>query len=80
MKIQENCISMSEILYEVLDVNTLQELVSKPQKLIESDITDYLIYLRNQRKAAYTTTASLYLNVLRNFILLIQITISNGIF
>ena len=61
-----------------LDVNTLQELVSKPQKLIESDIKDYLIYLRNQRKIAYTTE-SLYLNVLREFFLLIQITISNGI-
>ena len=35
-----------------LDVNTLQELINKPQKLIESDIKDYLIYLRNQKKIA----------------------------
>ena len=35
-----------------LGVSTLRELVSndKPQKIIESDIKDYLIYLRNQKK------------------------------
>ena len=76
-----NCISnVLKYHLKFLDVNTLQELVNKPQKLIESDIKDYIIYLRNRRKIAYTTTASLYLNVLRNSILLIQITISNGIF
>ena len=50
-----NCISnVLKYHLKFLDVNTLQELVNKPQKLIESDIKDYIIYLRNRRKIAYT--------------------------
>ena len=50
-----------------LGVSTLRELIEgKPQKIIESDIKDYLIYLRNQKKIAYTT-ASLYLSAVRKF-------------
>ena len=51
-----------------LGVSTLRELVSndKPQKIIESDIKDYLIYLRNQKKISYTT-ASLYLSAVKKF-------------
>ena len=51
-----------------LGVNTLKELVSKdkPQKIIESDIKAYLIYLRNQKKISYVT-ASLYLTTVRKF-------------
>ena len=38
----------------------------KPQKIIEADIKDYLIYLRNQKKISYIT-ASLYLSAIRKF-------------
>ena len=33
-----------------LGVTTLRELVNKPQKIIESDIKEYLIYLRIKEK------------------------------
>jgi len=51
-----------------LGVSTLRELVveGKPQKIIESDIKEYLIYLRNQKKTSYVT-ASLYLSAVRKF-------------
>ena len=51
-----------------LGVKTLRELVSndKPQKIIESDIKEYLIYLRHQKKISYNTTA-LYLSAIRKF-------------
>ena len=49
-----------------LGVTTLRELVNKPQKIIESDIKEYLIYLRNQRKISYHS-AVLYLSPLRKF-------------
>ena len=50
-----------------LGVSTLRELIEgKPQKIIEADIKDYLIYLRNQKKIAYNT-ASLYLSAVRKF-------------
>lgn len=38
----------------------------KPQKIIEADIKDYLIYLRNQKKISYITV-SLYLSAIRKF-------------
>jgi hypothetical protein len=50
-----------------LGVNTLKELiVDKPQKIIEANIKEYLIYLRNQKKTSYVT-ASLYLSAVRKF-------------
>jgi len=51
-----------------LGIKTLRELVSKdkPQKIIESDIKEYLIHLRNQKKISYNTTA-LYLSAIRKF-------------
>ena len=50
-----------------LGVNTLRELIEgKPQRIIESDIKEYLIYLRNQKKISYNT-ASLYLSAIRKF-------------
>ncbi len=49
-----------------LGVNTLKALIDKPQKIIESDIKEYLIYLRNQKKISYIT-ASLYLSAIRKF-------------
>ena len=35
---------------KILGIKTLRELVNKPQKIIESDIKEYLVYLRNQKK------------------------------
>lgn len=50
-----------------LGVNTLKDLIDKkPQKIIESEIKAYLIYLRNQKKISYVT-ASLYLTTVRKF-------------
>jgi hypothetical protein len=50
-----------------LDVTTLRELVEdKPQKIIESDIKAYLVYLRNKKKVSYNT-AVLYLSVIKKF-------------
>ena len=36
---------------KILGIKTLRELVNKPQKIIESDIKEYLVYLRNQKKS-----------------------------
>jgi site-specific recombinase XerD len=49
-----------------LDVKTLKDLIDKPQKIIESDIKEYLIHLRNQKKISYNTV-SLYLSAIRKF-------------
>ena len=52
---------------EFLGVKTLKELVEgKQQKIIESDIKTYLMYLRNERKIAYRSTA-LYLSAIKKF-------------
>ena len=51
-----------------LGIETLRELVSrdKPQKIIESDIKDYLIHLRNKKKLPHST-AKTYLAPIRKF-------------
>lgn len=49
-----------------LNVKTLKELVDKPQKIIESDIKDYLLYLRTKKKIAHVTTKT-YLAPIRKF-------------
>jgi site-specific recombinase XerD len=50
-----------------LGINNLGELVEgKPQKIIESDIKAYLVYLRKQKKVSYNTK-SLYLAAIRKF-------------
>jgi integrase len=49
-----------------LEITTLSELVNKPQKIIESNIKEYLVYLRNQKKISYHS-AVLYLSPLRKF-------------
>jgi len=49
-----------------LGITTLRELVEKPQKIIESDIKAYLVYLRNKKKVSYNT-AVLYLSVIKKF-------------
>ncbi len=49
-----------------LGITTFNELVNKPQKIIESNIKEYLVYLRNQKKISYHS-AVLYLSPLRKF-------------
>jgi integrase len=50
-----------------LGVTTLRELVEgKPQKIIESDIKAYLVYLRNEKKISYNA-AVLYLSAIKKF-------------
>lgn len=60
--------SMTTLKYYMnfLGVTTLRELVEKPQKIIESDIKAYLVYLRNKKKVSYNT-AVLYLSVIKKF-------------
>ena len=45
-----------------LGTTTLSELVNKPQKIIESDIKEYLVYLRYQKK--YHTILQFYICLL----------------
>ena len=47
-------------------VQTLRELVAKPQKIIESDIKEYLVYLRNKKRISYGA-AVLYLSAIKKF-------------
>ncbi len=50
-----------------LGVTTLSELVdNKPQKIIESDIKAYLVYLRNEKKISHSSRV-LYLAVIKKF-------------
>ena len=56
-----------------LGVNSLKELVvgnkeNKPQKIIESDIKEYLVYLRTKKKTSYNT--SFFVSVCNQKILL----------
>ena len=53
-----------------LGVKTLRELIAenKPQKIIESDIIEYLVYLRNNKKLSHDT-ANTYLAPIRKFYL-----------
>ena len=47
--------SMTTLKYYMnfLGITTLRELVEKPQKIIESDIKAYLVYLRNKNRHGY---------------------------
>jgi integrase len=49
-----------------LGINTFKDLVDKPQKIIESDIKAYLVYLRTKKKIPYRSAAS-YLFAVRKF-------------
>ena len=42
------------------------EIVDKPQKIIESDIKAYLVYLRNEKKISYKS-ADIYLTAIKKF-------------
>ena len=47
---------------EFLGVKTFQELIeNKPQKIIESDIKEYLVYLRNKKKLSYRSAICILL-------------------
>ena len=52
---------------DFLGVKTFKELIeNKPQKIIESDIKEYLVYLRNKKKLSYRS-ASMYLVAIKKF-------------
>ena len=52
---------------DFLNVKTFKELIeNKPQKIIESDIKEYLVYLRNKKKLSYRS-ASMYLVAIKKF-------------
>ena len=42
-----------EKLYEIFRYQEFERLIEKPQKIIESDIKEYLVYLRKERKISY---------------------------
>lgn len=63
---RKNSMSILKYYMNFLGVTTLRELVEKPQKIIESDIKTYLVYLRNKKKVSYNT-AVLYLSVIKKF-------------
>ena len=49
-----------------LNVTSLNELIVTPQKLIEADIKDYLVYLRTQKKISHSARKT-YLAPIRKF-------------
>jgi len=63
---RKNSMSILKYYMNFLGITTLRELVEKPQKIIESDIKAYLVYLRNKKKVSYNT-AVLYLSVIKKF-------------
>ncbi len=63
---RENYLKFLQYYMKFLDIQNLRELIEKPQKIIESDIKEYLVYLRKERKISYVT-ANTYLVPLRKF-------------
>ena len=63
---RENYLKFLQYYMKFLDIKNLRELIEKPQKIIESDIKEYLVYLRKERKISYVT-ANTYLVPLRKF-------------
>jgi integrase len=64
---RKNSLSILKYYMNFLNVNTIRELVEgKPQKIIESDIRAYLVYLRNEKKISHNS-AVLYLTVIKKF-------------
>ena len=63
---RENYLKFLQYYMKFLDTKNLRELIEKPQKIIESDIKEYLVYLRKERKISYVT-ANTYLVPLRKF-------------
>ena len=52
---RENYLKFLQYYMKFLDIKNLRELIEKPQKIIESDIKEYLVYLRKERKISYVT-------------------------
>ena len=50
---RENYLKFLQYYMKFLDIKNLRELIEKPQKIIESDIKEYLVYLRKERKISY---------------------------
>jgi integrase len=63
---RKNSMSILKYYMNFLGITTLRELVEKPQKIIESDIKAYLVFLRNKKKVSYNTTV-LYLSFIKKF-------------
>jgi integrase len=64
---RKHSLTVLKYFMKFLGVTTLRELLEdKPQKIIEADIKDYLVHLRNEKKIAHTT-AVLYLAVIKKF-------------
>ena len=63
---RENYLKFLRYYMKFLDIENLRELIDKPQKIIESYIKEYLVYLRKERKISYVT-ANTYLVPIRKF-------------
>ena len=63
---RKNSMSILKYYMNFLGITTLRELVEKSQKVIESDIKAYLVFLRNKKKVSYNTTV-LYLSFIKKF-------------
>jgi hypothetical protein len=64
---RKNSLSILKYYMNFLGIKNISELVrNKPQKIIESDIKAYLVYLRNEKKISYGA-AALYLSVIKKF-------------
>ena len=63
---RETSLKVLKYYMKFLGVTTLRELVDKNQKIIESDIKAYLVYLRNEKEISHGS-AKLYLGVIRKF-------------
>jgi len=67
-----------------LGTTTLSELVNKPQKIIESDIKEYLVYLRYQKKNIIPFCSFIFVSfkeiLLRKYRLSIQMGSYNFVF
>lgn len=59
---RKNSMSILKYYMNFLGITTLRELVEKPQKIIESDIKAYLVYLRNKKR--YHTILLFYICLL----------------
>ena len=63
---RKNHLKFLQYYMKFLGVKTMKELVEKPQKMIESDIKAYLVYLRNKKRVSYGS-AVLYLSAIKKF-------------
>ena len=64
---RKNSLTILKYFMKFLGIESLRELViDKPQKIIESDIKAYLVYLRTKKKISHGA-AVLYLSVVKKF-------------